>query len=255
MKGFTWLRAGATKAAAALIGAALIGFGIGWATFRLPEFACGPFNADRFALWLAGIGGCGAAIATFIAAKIALDAGNKAIANERQLRNQERTDTLRERIIRQKAIASIFVPALYTLCLNCEAWRIMLEEEDIDVYDTADMIRNFRLEVLDALISHIVEFTAHEATAFGLSYGNLKSLVANAYDVRRENNWSISRTQQQKAILVRVVRQLSINSYGAWRIFSDLSGMFAQANDPRTDAREYAINEIANIREQRPKAG
>jgi len=57
--------------------AGLIGFVIGWLVFRLPQWACGPFRADKAAEW-------SGAIASFAAATVALSFGVGEIVKRRR---------------------------------------------------------------------------------------------------------------------------------------------------------------------------
>jgi hypothetical protein len=248
---FGWLRVRATKVVAAQLAATLVGYAVGWATFRMPSFACGPFNSDRFALWLAGGGGCAAAIATFLAAKIALDTGQRAIESEQNFRNEDRQEANRERTRRQSALATVFIAPLYTICLNSAAWQLMLHEDDVDVYDISKLIREIRTDVVDALISNIIEFDSTAVATFGLTYSKLKAIIAAAHTISSDNQWDDIRLHQQKTLLANTVKDLSNDAYTAWRIFLTIAVNVEAVDDPRNTAQEYTTAYVEELRAQK----
>ena len=132
------------------------------------------------ATWTAASAAGVAAAATFYAARVALKASRDATANERALRDIERADASAEMVRRQKALATVLIGPLYTVCADTESWHFMLSEDAIDVVTVIKRLQETRTDVIDALIGDILVLEGEALINFSLAYGNLKGIIAAA---------------------------------------------------------------------------
>jgi uncharacterized membrane-anchored protein YhcB (DUF1043 family) len=69
--------------------ALLIGLGLGCAFFHLPQWACGPFRAEKAAEWTGVVVAAIAAVATFLAVVVALKTSSEATRTAIQIQKNE----------------------------------------------------------------------------------------------------------------------------------------------------------------------
>ena len=148
------------------VAALTVGLWVGVSLFRLPTFACGPFNNETFASWLSGIGGCLAAIAAFLAARIALQI-NQA--------NQKASET--ERCRKARTIATAFLTLMQSIVINVEAWSMMAADKRYPLKAIMQCVEPFSLQPLETLVSKLELFDEQEALLIGRVYGKLSDLV------------------------------------------------------------------------------
>ncbi|RUL66011.1 hypothetical protein EKH79_04765 [Dyella dinghuensis] len=217
------------------IGACAIGILIGCAVFHLPQFACGPFRTEQFPIWLAGIGGIAAAIATFQAAWAALHSASI-----------ERTDKVRELKLKQQAIASAYLNPIYVLASNGEAWKILAKDSRITLYNLARRLAIYDTSMLDSLLSKIDIFDANEARIFGQAYTMINFLSLQAKAIYEEiPKWPDPKKQQQRDFLVSELTDLADYARHAWLAFNKLGEDQPPLKDPVVHGQEYAARELS----------
>lgn len=119
--------------------------------FRLPQWACGPFRADKAAEWSAVVVGFVAALATIWAVIVALRGGRQAIASERALRDEEhqRADDLRKK--RARVLAGLAALPTYSIAAHCAEWRRMLSDPRFGTEQVMKFIVNVDTRTLDVV--------------------------------------------------------------------------------------------------------
>lgn len=167
-----WVRPAATHLIAALVPSAIV-----YAAFRAPEWACGPLRTDYWALWAAGLGAIGAAIATAAAAIVAVKGTQKAISNERELRNEEYEKALAERKRNAKSSAIVFFAQAYSAAMNVIAWRLMIQNPTFTLARITEAVARFDISSFSRFIDKIEYLDESQATTIGHAYGLLSNLV------------------------------------------------------------------------------
>jgi hypothetical protein len=149
----------------------LAGLGVGWALFRLPEWACGPFRADKAAEWTGVLVAVIAATVTFAAVIVALRTAKDArettlLLQKREFdRQHEKDNATRSRL----AIA--FHRELFML--NGELVLLKMELELVATLDTwgdiyfciTGLAPGDHLSLLERFASDLHVFSVEDSTA------------------------------------------------------------------------------------------
>jgi len=220
-------------------GALLLGLLLGCAIFRLPQFACGPFNTDRFALYLAGVGSILAAGITVWAVIVAMRGGRNAIATERQLRNEEIENAICDRKRRAKTISIAFLSLMQSIATNVEGWRLMFNEPRFKLDMLMESIDRSTMEPFEALVSRLELFDESEARVVGRLYGLMADLV-DQVKLNMENLlvWDDAMMKRQRSQFKLMVDGLSAPSLDAYRVMNTFSGE-NNPSDPIADGRAW----------------
>jgi hypothetical protein len=223
----------ALKYIATALSSASIGAWICWFVFRAPQWACGPFNQDRAALWAAGVGAILAAGATLWAVVVAINGGKRAIENERSLRNEElaHTENLRHRS--QAIIAAFMVPSLYELAFESCLWIRLIDDHRYDLATILKFINKFSLDTLNAVIEKLEILDTEGAQHFGLTYGLIKNISNQSTHMAPEISSRDAASQQNSRGDIRVlVEQLQPSAVQTFNYFEKLSGYHSSVKDP-----------------------
>ncbi|WP_333679934.1 hypothetical protein [Dyella sp.] len=238
-----WLRRmrGRTGLVVGWIGAVLLGYWAGWATFRLPVYACGPFNSDRFALWAAAIAGSAAAGATYYAARIALSGGKEAIENERSLRDQEAQQVEEERKRKAANVAHLIVPSLYELAFGVVFWHRLAGDSRFTTSLVSKYMLSFNLDTLNAAAEKVDLLDAVAARNFSIILGLARNLhdqmAALQPEIVLPDNAHMTIVREG---IARATAEMRDNAVNVYLFFKQLAGDMSPMEYPRERAeREY----------------
>jgi hypothetical protein len=220
-------------------GALLLGLLLGCAIFRLPQFACGPFRSDGFALYLAGIGSILAAVATVWAVRVAVRGGKNAIKTERQLRADEVANAASDRKRRAQTISIAFLSLMQSIATNVECWRLMADDGRFELDMLMESIEPSAMEPFEALVSKLDLFEESEARAVGRLYGKMADLVDQVkLNMRNLPVWNSAMKARQRSIFKRMIDNLRAPSIDAYRVLNKFSGENNPA-DPISDGQAW----------------
>lgn len=107
----------------------LAGLGTGWALFRLPGWACGPFRAEKAAEWSGVLVASMAAVATFAAVIVALRTAEDARETALLLQQNEVERQIAKDNATRSRLAVVFTRELYILYGELQSFRMQLELE------------------------------------------------------------------------------------------------------------------------------
>lgn len=151
--------------------AALAGFGIGCASFRLPAWACGPFRADKAAEWSGVLVAAIAAAVTLVAVIVALRTAKDARETALQLQQNEydrqraKDDAMRARL------AVVFTRELYMLYGELQEYKtqlliVAMPDTWGDIYSClTELLPGEHLSLLERFAPDLHVFSIEDSTA------------------------------------------------------------------------------------------